>query len=211
MAGTYEQASVGEPNSTAGPKWVAQFKGTNEKLDKSNLLEDTGLASPNNSAYKPLLSVQQHMREDLKAGTYIMCGIQSVNPVISGNGISGVNVPYFYFDDADYAVAGKTQQLRLRAQIAVNTTLPALTFKVGLYPITVAGGIDDLTMTLGTVVSNSVVELIEPSPSTITSKANAASFKIPSDGAYALGVVTTAALTNLSAVLLSAQLQTQSV
>jgi len=41
MAGTYEQAKVGDTNASAGPKWVAQFLGMNELLNAENKLGNT--------------------------------------------------------------------------------------------------------------------------------------------------------------------------
>src|SRR5215216_5153781 len=70
MAGTYEQAKVGDPNSSAGPKWVAQFLGMNEKLNSSNLLEDTGIASPNNLVFRTLLAAGGFVSREAAAGTH---------------------------------------------------------------------------------------------------------------------------------------------
>lgn len=218
MAGTLSNPSVGELNSTGDPKIVALVKLFNELLNGENKLPgsslaaaaaiaDTQLASPNNSAYRTILAVPQALSNDLEAGTYLM-GNYSGTPVKSG--ASAGTIPGFYFDDADYAVAGKTLKMRLRAQIATNATKPTLKFTVGLYPVTVAGAADQIVFTLGAVVPGSTVEFNEPAASTITPK-EAADFTVPADGAYVMGVVTSGALTNNNLSLLNAQLQVRNV
>lgn len=196
-------------------KEAVNGKLTNENLEAGTALAnlasasvtDAKLASPNNSAYRLVFQSQSVCRLDLAAGTYALDG---VNALKSGNNLSSAALAFFYFDDADYTVAGKTQKLRLRAQIAVNETKAAIKFTFGLYPITVAGGADECKVTLGTVVSGSTVEINEPAASTVTSAAGS-DFTIPSDGAFALGVVTSGTLTNNSDTRLSAQVQTRSV
>lgn len=100
--------------------------------------------------------------------------------------------------------------MRLRAQLACNATKPTIKFTFGLYPITVAGSANQVNITAGTVVSGSTVEANEPSASTITQK-EGSDFTVPANGAYAIGVVTSAKLTANSAVVLISQLQIRSV
>lgn len=174
---------------------------------------DSKLASPNNSAYKTILSADTFVSGDAAAGTYMM----GRSPRTSGTAIANsadancVYVPpVIYFDNDDYTVGGLTQKLRLRAQVLANATQPAITFTFGLYPVTVAGTADNLTITLGTVVSSSTVAAASPTASTANSYVNS-DFTIPSDGAFTLAVVTSAQLTNNAAVSLHAQLQTRNV
>lgn len=214
MAGTLEIPVVGSSNASQEPKIKANFETLNNKLNSENDWEDSALASPNNSAYRTLLFAQSMYSFDAAAGTYFLCNQSSgLNPLTSGSAIGNTNrlsPHYLYFDDADYSVANKTQKLRIRAQIACNATKAAIKFTFGMYPITVAGGTDELTITLGTVVSGSTVEINEPAASTVTS-GTGSDFTIPSDGAFMLGVVTSGTLTNNSITLLSAHLQTRSV
>src|SRR5690348_5028567 len=100
--------------------------------------------------------------------------------------------------------------MRLRAQIASNATKPTLKFTVGLYPVTVAGGADQIALTLGAVVSGSTIEFNEPAASTITSK-ETADFAVPADGAYVLGFVTSALQTSSNVSVLNAQVQVRNV
>lgn len=214
MAGSLEVPAIGSPNSTQDPKVKAAIEGLNAILNSDNTV--MGMQS-----YRNILASGGPLRRDEGAGTFILA------PVVPGTGHdsmqkSGANLfsteegnvfsmpPFIYFDDADYVISGKTLKMRLRAQVAVNATKAAIKFTFGLYPITVAGGSDILTMTLGSVVSSSTVEINEPAASTV-SQGNSGDFTIPSDGAYALGVVTSATLTNLSAALVSAQLQVRNV
>lgn len=201
----------------------------NGGLDNSNIaasagIVDTKLASPNNSVYRTIFQAGGHFVGDAGAGTYIlglpMVQISSQVPVGIAPSATALGVGQtfgivhpdhvFYFDDADYTVAGMTQKLRLRAQVMANATQPAITFTFGLYPITVAGGADAITYTLGTVVTSSTVAAASPTASTANSYVNS-DFTVPADGAYALGVVTDATLTNNASVSLHAQLQHRNV
>lgn len=215
-----EGLTIGSANSVADPKIKTNFETLSGLLGGSNKIkgagiesatvEDAQLGSPNNSAYRLIDSVQSTFGSDKAAGTYIL----TPNTVyVSGSGtfVDTINPPpVFYFAKADYEVSGKTQKLRLRAQIGVNATKAAIKFTFGLYPITVAGAADVLVITLGTVVSGSTVEINEPAASTV-SQANSGDFTIPADGAYVLGVVSGATLTNNSMTILATQLQTRSV
>jgi hypothetical protein len=173
-------------------------------------LEDTGLASPNNSAYRTIYATSTQARSVWAAGTYWLAP-STGNPSLSGSSVEGGNtLPFFQFAKADYEVANKTQKLRLRAQIGANATKPTIKFTFGLYPVTVAGAAKNLAVTLGAAVSGSTLEFNEPAASTFTSK-ETSDFTIPADGVYAFGIVTSAEITVNAAVFLSTQLQTRSV
>jgi hypothetical protein len=176
-------------------------------------IEDSKLKSPLSETYRYLLSAQQTLVTDYGAGTYILGSSNMGGNPVRGSGTgenAGVSPPTFYFAKADYELSGKTQKLRLRAQIHANATKPALKFTFGLYPVTVAGGTDGIVWTFGTVVTGSQVEINEPAASTVTPGVTS-DFAIPSDGAYMLGIVTSGTLTNNSLVLAAAQLQTRHV
>lgn len=204
MAGTYEQAKVGDTNASAGPKWVAQFEGMNNKLNSSNLLEDTGLASPNNSAYRTIFSGGPNQQNGtVAASTRYFVATEKEIEATATNG----RALLFYFAKADYEVAGKTQKLRLRAQTITGTTAPAVTYTFGLYPLSsVSGG----TFTVGSVASGSTVAFATPSGNTLN-QANSGDFTIPADGYYAVGIVISGSTAAGSANGFSFQLQTRSV
>lgn len=70
MAGTYEQSSLGEPNSTAGPKWLAQFKGMNDVLNSENDLTAEGIAKGTlGRLYTPTIIATEQTRESATFGT----------------------------------------------------------------------------------------------------------------------------------------------
>jgi hypothetical protein len=209
MAGTYEIPEEGSPNSSQDPKIKTMLTGLNSKLNSSNLLEDTGLASPNNGAYRLLFASVSSFNSEQPAGTYPFAP-QGSSPPRTGENFALVTTNYFYFAKADYEVANKTQKLRLRTQVGVNGTKPLLKFTFGLYPITIAGTTTEAKLTLGTVVTGSTIEFNEPAASTFTSK-ETADFTIPADGAYCVGFVSSATLTTSSNLKFAAQLQTRSV
>lgn len=101
---------------------------------------------------------------------------------------------------ADYAIAGRTTKLRVRAQHSVGATPPAATLTVGLYPVT---GLAAGAYTFGAVVAGSTVAFVTTAANTLA-RSNSGDFAIPADGAYLLGVdldVAPAAATGLSVQL----------
>lgn len=176
-------------------------------------IPDGNLASANNSVYKTIYAVNGSISPDAGADTRIFYELDtngSTAGSMQASGTSGTAgyLPYlFYFDDADYAVAGLTTRLRLRFQVACNATaLSSVTLTAGLYPVTVAGGADAIAFTAGTVVTGSTVAVANATASTI-SQGNSGDFTVPSDGAYCFAVVQSATLTNNSLVTCHLQLQ----
>jgi hypothetical protein len=215
-------AKITLPNTTKGKTNPAVFsdvyendaaiiKVVNGEIESENIkngtIEDSDLVSPNNASYRTIFAANSQFSASKAAGTYVA----SEEAQLSGNNLGGKPLSFFYFAKADYEVTGRTQKLRLRAQIGTNATKPAFKFTVGLYPIaSTSGGGSEFKATLGTVVSGSTVEFSEPAASGVTSK-ETADFSIPPDGAYVFGFVTSAESTALSYERLSFQLQTHSV
>lgn len=165
------------------------------------------------TAYRTILRAQGYVGRDSAAGTYPLQTSHTneemaASPVtVFAPTASQVRwVPSLYIDDADYTISGRTPKLRLRAQVSTNATQPTITFTVGLYPVTFAGGADSLTLTAGTVVSGSTVAIVSPAASS-TTQGNSGDFSLPGDGQYCLAVVTSGQLTNNNASLIGAQLQ----
>lgn len=235
MTGTLNLPEIGSKNTVADErvlKLLEQYRAllnasnkieaaslengiTNTQLSGAAAITDANLASPNNSAYKFLMQTTNFLLSETGAGTYILGSSGSnKNPAASGINLIAPTTPpapsLIGFAKADYEVGSRTQKLRLRAQVAVNATKPTIKFTVGLYPVTVAGGAAEVKITLGTVVSGSTLEINEPAASTVASSVGS-DFTIPSDGTYALGVVTSGTLTASSALLLSTELQTRNV
>jgi hypothetical protein len=117
----------------------------------------------------------------------------------------------FYFDDADYAVAGLTLKMRLRAQCLTNNTAPATTLTVDLRAVTASVGSGTTgSYTLGSVVSGSPVAFASPSASS-RNQAASSDFTVPADGYYALCASVSGAQATNSFVTLFGQLQVHNV
>ena len=196
--------TIGQPNSTEDVDVKTSLETLRDGLNAVLNSDNTVMGM---QTYRNIFQATTFAKTDLVAGTYPLI---NGNPKTSGSNFDAANVPILYFDDADYLITGKTLKLRTRAQVACNATKATMKFTFGLYPITVAGGIDEITMTLGAVIGSSTVEINEPAASTVSQGASA-EFNAPTDGAYVLGVVTSATLTNNSDTLLSAQLQVKNV
>lgn len=216
-AGTEALRALGTSASTAAAGNDARL--SDERTPKANsvnegkiadgAVSDAKLASPNNPAYRTLMQAGSSFSNDYAANTHLLGegGDATTANIVGGGGIRFSIPSIIYLDDADYAVAGKATKLRVRAQIFVNEVKAALKFTFGLYPLTASsGGSDTLSLTKGAVIGGSTVEINEPAANARTS-AVGADFDIPADGSYALAVVTSAALTNNSAVFCAAQLQ----
>lgn len=211
QTGTNEWADV-EDNDKA-IRDVVNGQLTNGNLSGSAGITDANLASPNNSAYRTILQTNCSLNGNANGAVFLMGGSQDSGiPFRSGTArtmSTGSSPPdIIYFDDADYTVAGKTQKLRIRAQLCTNATAPGKAFTVALYPLTVAGAANEITYTVGTVVASSLLIFSAPSASTITSGV-VSDFTIPSDGAYVLCVVPGGTPTSDSITTVHAQLQTR--
>jgi len=147
---------------------------------------------------------------DFSAGTYLFSASHptaaQATGAISGGDKNSRTMPFFYWDDADYAVSGQTVKLRLRAQVATNATAPTNSFVIGLHSVTVAGTADTIGFTAGAVVTGSGVTHTTPGASGIVSGVTA-DFTVPADGAYCLAVVTDGTIANNAMAQCSAQLQ----
>lgn len=173
----------------------------------ADAIPDGDLTSPNNSTYKTILSGGAIVEADLfAADTYIPT--ESSTFARSATATDAGPPAAVYFDDADYVVAGLTQKLRVRMLIFTNATAPAISFTGGFYPITVAGGADDLNYTVGTVIAGSTVLLTTPSASSVT-QGNSGDFTIPADGAHCLAVAVSGAGAASAKVAIRLDLQTR--
>ena len=130
------------------------------------------------------------------------------NTAIVVESSSTVNVPRLLrLEAADYAITGRTTKLRVRATLTTNGTPPAITYTVGLYPVTsIAGGSDVMSVVLGVIDSGSQVNFNSPSANGMH-EGDWSDFTIPADGYYVLGASLSGAQANNSIVGLRAQLQ----
>jgi hypothetical protein len=114
-----------------------------------------------------------------------------------------------YLNPADYAVAGLTARLRVKAQLVCNAVAPTGTWTFGLHPVTaVAGAAGGVSYTIGAAVTGSTVAFTTPAASSMNQNASA-DMAFPAAGYYALGLVTSAAVATSSYVHASAFLQTR--
>lgn len=118
--------------------------------------------------------------------------------------------PVIPFDPADYAVSGLTTRLRIRAAVVVDDTAPAITFTVGLYPITSVGAANSIRTTLGVVVTGSQAAVVSP-PANQTTQAVSSDFTPPAAGIYSVGVLPSGSPAGSSGGLLYAALQVHHV
>lgn len=174
---------------------------------QNGTIADTKLASPNNGTYRHLARVSAILHDGQSAFTGGFSG-----GGFFGSGVNqaatGMDVALLYLAAADFAVAGKTTKLRVRAQALCNDNGFGQTATIGLYPVTsdFGSGPDTIKLTLGTVVSGSTVAFSSLSADS-ENQGNSGDFTIPADGYYVLGCVLSAAVTSDCRVLLSAQLQ----
>jgi hypothetical protein len=162
---------------------------------------DEKLASPNNSVYRTLLQTKGFLANgDITGAKYLLGSIAVKNGRMLGVGAGNINMAEEFthappdivdFASADYAVASKTQKMRLRAGVMVggNTVATVLTFN--LYPITPAGGSKVYEPTLGAAVTGSTATITNPAALSKT-LANSGDFTIPADGLYVVGVTISA-------------------
>lgn len=183
---------VGQPNSSEEPK-IVTFESqvlalVNGQLDALNLASGSGLYD----RWETL--VQLDFRGGIAGLSTTPCYVGGTGILTSGGAggqaISGLWVPP---TASDIAVTSKTTRLRVRVSYATNATAPGITLTWGLYPITVlAGGINNITPTLGTVISGSTAAVASPAANT-PAEAKSGSFDLSAVtgglGGFAMGVV----------------------
>lgn len=184
----------------------------NGLLTSENKIQDSSLASSNNSAYRTIFQSRGwHGNPNTNAGTYLLGSklgsFAGMNQSAAAGGIATQRPPdVLYFDDADYAVAGKTTKLRLQCVVGVNGVAPAVTYTFGLYPLTPGGSSETWSGTVGSAVSGSTKAIASPAKNIFT-PGTGSDFAVPADGAYALAVVVSAEAASGSVVACHAQLQ----
>lgn len=166
-------------------------------------ITDAKLASPNNSSYRVIFQTGGSLLEEFNAGLYIL-----MEPFLWPNSTGAYEryVKHFWYDGADYTVAGKTTRMRLRVHLLNDEVKAAFKATLGLYPITITGGVGSVTATLGTVVAGSTVEFNEVNANTATSGVSTEFTALPA-GPYAVGMVNNVKTPANSNLHIGAQLQ----
>lgn len=103
----------------------------------------------------------------------------------ASGGAVGAPAAVFHWKSSDYAIAGKTFQMRVVGHVGTNATAPACTFTYSMRPVTFAGGAGVLTATAGSIVTGGSVAIASPAASSSV-EAYGTAFTPPSDGAYTL-------------------------
>lgn len=157
------------------------------------------------STYKSLYTVQANLNGGATAGTYLLhprSGISASNDAAGS----------LYLDPADYLANTRTTKLRVVVSAQVNSTGPAQTLTVGLYPITspTGGSSGVVGVTLGTVTSGSTVAFASPSANS-QNHGNSGDFTFPAAGYYGIAVVVGGTTGANSGVALEADLQLRQV
>jgi hypothetical protein len=168
---------------------------------------DLASGAAGESTYRLVETRSGKLDRDAPAGTYLL----PTGGTVGGNVMmeSGVDIErdagIFYLAAGDYAMSGRTTELRLRATLLANSAAPGITVKVGLYPVTANGGGNDKNnVTLGSVINEVTFSGIGASSHSV---ATGTAFSFPSNGFYAIGVTTNGTLANNSLVDLTADLQ----
>lgn len=187
----------------------------NGNVDTNNLsptaaIADTQLGAPVSAVRRLLLQASSEVPSTTAAGTYLL----APNGVVaSGSAFGGVFPPIWAADSGlssqpqDFQVAGRSGFARIRAVVFVNQVAPAVTFTMGLYPITATGsGSGQVPLTFSSVLAGSTVAVATPAIGSITA-VESAQFALPTAaGVYALGVQFSGTITANSGVGISAQL-----
>lgn len=182
----------------------------NGNLQAVNLKAGDGLFD----SYKTIASVAGRLQTGEGVGSAdsywsIQGALVSEGVNAGANGIAGL----LYWDDADFAVVGKTLKLRQRSQLLVSGGAPGVNYQVGLFPVTGvtgSGGSPQLNVTLGAVVPGSTSLFTAPGANSLN-QASSGDFTPPADGYYLLGLTPGAVTPANLVIAFSQQLQVRAV
>lgn len=165
----------------------------NGNLDEVNV--------PNVSAafttYKALPRAVALITSAAGAGTYLLSFAGAPTNITANTTGADPSLMIAYLDPTDFNANARTTKLRIRAGVVTNSVAPAITFTVGLYPVSTLGGTAPAApfiATLGTVISGSPVAVASPLSGTGT-WVTGSDFNFPAAGPYVVAVVTSGAQT----------------
>jgi hypothetical protein len=158
--------------------------------------------------YSNLIFESARLDAPASGGPYLL------GPGFTGSGVAAAGesagLSCFYLNPADYeqsSINKRTVKYRVLGFLATNAVAPAITFTVGLYPVSaVAGAEKVVSVTLGTVVSGSTVAFASPAKETL-GQAYSTVITAPAAGYYALGVAVSGSAAAKSSVAVRAILQ----
>ncbi len=141
------------------------------------------------TAYRTIHETNGQAYNGLGGGTY---SFQVTGGAVASGSALAVQHVTKHLAAADFAIAGRTTKLRVRASVACNATAPAVNFTFGLASMTaIGGGANTISYSLTGVGANAV---INAPPASAATSAVSADLNVPADGLYLLFMSTSAAL-----------------
>jgi hypothetical protein len=172
-------------------------------------MNELQILAPVDQAYRQILSVSNRIDATLVTGaaTYALAEQQAGTFSGSGGARGVVN-----FKSGLYIPTGRSGKLRILGLWMTNTVAPAMTFTLGLYPVTgsPAAGATAVSATVGAVIAASAVTIATPAAITMT-LFDTGDFDAPADGAYSLGFASSAAMAASSSAQIRGQLLIRAV
>jgi hypothetical protein len=144
------------------------------------------------------------------AGTYLL-GQDTIGLVNTAFAFNPIDI-----DPADYAVAGKSTEFRIKASLFTNAVAPGsgVNFTVGLYPITGRGGASGaapFVSSVGSIVTGSGYTFNGPVSASDWRRSVPSDFSIAAADAFVLAVTLSNAMAANSAFAVAARLQVRNV
>lgn len=133
------------------------------------------------AVYKPLFNRSAYTLDTQTSLTRLLT--TAGGAVTGTNSASGTSFA-FYINPTELAISGKTTKINIQAVLTTNNvSLGTTTVTCSLYPVTVASANDAVSVTLGSVVSGSAIQFVNPGTSVITASTSG-DLDIPSAGLY---------------------------
>lgn len=151
-AGSIAGTELANSAVTAGK--LASDAVTTAKILNANVTDEK-LASPSNGVYRDICHVQT-CHTDTTGNSAIVVG---PNGALVDDATAPEGIFMFYFDPANYAVAGKTTKIRTKLALATNGTASGISgITAYLQAVSsVAGGADTMAFTLGTAYAANTI------------------------------------------------------
>jgi len=181
---------------------------TTAKITDANVT-DAKLASPNSGVWRTVMQTTANLSSSQVAGAGTYWFRADGAGTIASASTAGCGAVGFLPTTSDYAVAGKTNSMRVLYTATVNGTAPAQTVTFGLHAGTPAGGANVTGYTLAASVAGSAIALTTPASGTSTSAASSG-FNITAltgSANYVFGMVANGAIAASSFVSVTLSLQ----
>lgn len=209
------KADIASPTFTGTPSAPTAAAGTSTTQIATTAYVEVPLALLL-SAYTPLFYGNYNMAAGSTANTYYTVHqgnvLSNATATTSGNATS-VQPAQTYIDSADFptTINGKTLKFRINGFLGTNHTAPTGSYRLALFPITTpasSGGVGVRSYTIGAEVASSTTQTVTtPSADTDTHLLSSSEFTLPSNGWYAICVVTTGTVAANALVPISSKLE----